>query len=209
MEHESVVQWVYASKDNEELANRYNQWSKSYDNDLARDFDWKGHILCADTLTQYVMQNETIIDVGCGTGLCGTEMVNRGYSNIDGFDLSEGMLNEARSLNIYNDLRKGILGETLEYDSNSYDAAVAAGVFSQGHAPASGWDEVVRIIKPNGHFILTIRADSYELLGFKEKHQELIDSKKIELLESSPPMQLLPKGEPDVHHIIRVYKVLK
>ena len=209
MEQENAVQWVYASKNNQELANRYDQWSKSYDSDLARDFNWKGHIHCAEILTQYSKQNELIIDVGCGTGLCGTEMNNRGYNNIDGFDLSIGMLNEARGLNIYKDLRQGTLGEQLEYTTNSYDAAVAAGVFSQGHAPPSGWDEVVRIIKPNGHFILTIRSDSYELLGFKEKSNELIDSKQVELLESSEPMQLLPKGEPDVYHIIRVYRVLK
>ena len=119
------------------------------------------------------------------------------------------MLNEARGLNIYKDLQQGTLGEQLEYATSSYDTAVAAGVFSQEHAPASGWDEVVRIIKPDGHFILTIRADSYEILGFKEKSQELIDSKKVELLESFEPMQLLPKGEPNVYYIIRVYRVLK
>lgn len=69
------------------------------------------------------------------------------------------MLAEAEKRGIYGDLRVGVLGEPLDYPTASYDAAIAAGVFSVGHAPASGWDDVARIVKPDlSHQIRTYRV---------------------------------------------------
>ena len=91
------VRWVYASKDNEELAARYDEWATDYDADLDRDFAWNGHVLAAEALMKYAALDVSVIDVGCGTGLCGSELQQRGYAQIDGFDLSEGMLALASS----------------------------------------------------------------------------------------------------------------
>ena len=38
MEGQNKVQWIYSSRSNEELAERYDQWAKDYDADLERDF---------------------------------------------------------------------------------------------------------------------------------------------------------------------------
>lgn len=208
MTEQNRVQWVYEAKTNEDLAKRYDEWAADYDTDLARDFDWSGHILCAETLAKYMQPTDSIIDVGCGTGLCAAELSKRGFTTIDGFDLSEAMLALAADLNIYGDLQKGVLGEKLSYPTASYGAAVASGVFSVSHAPASGWDEVARIVKPGGFFVLTVRPDVFESNGFKEKEAELVKAKKWELVDESDPKPLLPKGEPDILHQIRVYKIL-
>ena len=34
------VQWVYSSKNNSELTQRYDEWAKDYDRDLAEFFGW-------------------------------------------------------------------------------------------------------------------------------------------------------------------------
>ena len=39
---ENRVQWVYSSKDNQELAERYDQWSKDYETDLTRSLSGAG-----------------------------------------------------------------------------------------------------------------------------------------------------------------------
>ena len=42
MDVKDRVKWVYSSKNNQELAERYNQWAKDYDRDLENDFGWIG-----------------------------------------------------------------------------------------------------------------------------------------------------------------------
>ena len=37
---EERVQWVYASTNNQELEDRYDQWAAAYDKDLEDDFAW-------------------------------------------------------------------------------------------------------------------------------------------------------------------------
>ena len=209
MDESNRVRWVYASKDNEELADRYDEWAKDYDADLERDFAWSGHILAAQALTKYTSQDVSVIDVGCGTGLCATELLGRGYRHIDGFDLSEGMLALASDLGIYTQLKQAILGEPLDYPTDAYGAAVATGVFTVGHAPASGWDEVVRIVRPGGYFVLTIRPDIFEENGYQQKEQELVKSGQWELIEAADHIKMLPKGEPEAYHQVRVYRILR
>ena len=208
MAESNRVRWVYASKDNEELAARYDEWAKDYDTDLERDFAWSGHILVAQVLAKYTSPDISVIDVGCGTGLCASALRERGYDHIDGFDLSDGMLARANDLGIYTQLKQAVLGEPLDYPTDAYGAAVATGVFTLGHAPASGWDEVVRIVRPGGYFIITIRPDIFETNGYQRKEQDLVDSGQWELIEASEHMKMLPKGEPEAYHQIRVYRIL-
>ena len=208
MTEQNRVQWVYAAGSNDELARRYDEWAGSYDAELERDFDWKGHIRGVEMFVRFVNPDSKVIDVGCGTGLAASELAARGFSRIDGFDLSDGMLAEAEKRGIYGDLRVAVLGGPLAYLTASYDAAIATGVFSVGHAPASGWDEVARIVKPGGYFVLTLRPDIYESAGFRSKDEELVAAGKWELVETTAPEQLLARGEPDLIHQIRIYRVL-
>jgi len=202
------VQWVYAAGSNDELAKRYDQWADSYDEDLARDFGWRGHTLGVQIFARYVQPDAKTIDVGCGTGLAALELASRGFTDIDGFDLSEGMIAAAKNRDVYNHLDVGVLGEPLNYPTASYDAAIATGVFSVGHAPASGWDEISRIVRPGGYFVLTLRPDIYESEGFRAKEAELVACGKWEIVKVTDPEQLLPKGEPDIAHQIRSYRIL-
>jgi predicted TPR repeat methyltransferase len=205
---QNKVQWVYSSKNNAELAERYDIWAKDYDAEVVGDFDWKGPQAGCDAFARYAGVDAKVIDVGVGTGLAGVELAKRGFKNIDGFDLSQGMLDVAEGLGIYGDLKVGVLGETLDYADDTYDAALATGVFTNGHAPASGFDECARIVKPGGHFVITIRPDLLEPGGFLAKEAELEAAGTMKLVEETELIALLPKGEPDVRHQVRVYQVL-
>ena len=208
MADENRVQWVYAAKGLDDLSAKYDEWAADYDADLERDFGWRGHVVAVDVFLKYVTTDSRVMDVGVGTGLAGFELLKRGFSLLDGFDLSKGMLAEAGKLGIYRDLQVGILGEPLSYATGAYDAAIATGVFTVGHAPASGWDEVARIVKPGGYFALTIRPDILEPGGYLAKEKELTDAGKWKLVEATDGEALLPKGEPDLVHQVRVYQIL-
>jgi len=206
-EQRNVVQWVYSSRNNEELAERYDQWAKSYEDDLGRDFGWSGPLHAVEVFTRYVPKNARILDAGAGTGLVGTLLADQGYTDLVAMDLSAGMLEEARKKSVYREFHQMVMGERLDFPTNSFGAVVGVGVLTVGHAPPSSLDELVRVTKPGGHIVYTLRPDLYEDGGFKEKHAELGASGKWELVVVSEPAQVLPKGEPDVLHRVWVFAV--
>merc|ERR1711907_63902 len=57
--------------------------------------------------------NVRILDLACGTGLVGQELARLGFSNIVGFDISTGMLEQAH--------QKGVYEELVEHDINDFE----------------------------------------------------------------------------------------
>ena len=201
------VQWVYSSKDNRELAERYDQWSMDYEKDLATDFEYLAPQMSAEVLAKHVPRDARILDAGAGTGLVGVCLAELGYGRMVAMDLSQGMLDEAQKKQVYEDFHQMVMGETLDYDTDSFDAVITVGVLTVGHAPASSLDELVRVTKPNGHIVFSLRPDVYENNGFRERQGELEAQGKWQLVERTEEFQPMPKGEPEVTHRIWAYRV--
>ena len=123
-------------------------------------------------------------------------------------DLSEGMLNEARSKNVYKNLDQMTLGEELDYKTDYFDAVITVGVMTLGHAGPESFDELIRITKPQGYIVFTIRTDVYLENGFKQKQDAMESSGLWEVVEISDEFHPLPTGEPEVLHQVWVYRVL-
>ena len=207
MERKDRVQWVYSSRDNKELEGRYDQWAKDYDADLDKGFGYVGPKMAVDFFMRYVTKEARILDAGAGTGLVGELLVKQGYSNLVAMDMSLGMLEEARAKNAYREFHQMIMGETLGFTTDSFDAVISVGVLTLGHAPASSLDELIRVTKPGGYIAYTLRPDVYRDNGFKENQDALEAEGKWILAEVSEEFQTLPKGEPDVYHQVWVYQV--
>ena len=207
MESQNRVQWVYSSRNNEELAERYDDWAKDYDSDLEQDFEWLGPQRAAEVFAKYVPKDGRILDAGAGTGLVGKFLSEDGYTDLVAMDLSSGMLEEARKKNVYQEFHQMVMGEPLGFSSDYFDAVVSVGVLTVGHAPANSLDELIRITRPGGYVVFSLRPDVYETGGFKEKQAELESAGKWQLTEESEKFQPLPKGEPEVYHLVWVYRV--
>lgn len=207
MEAQNRVQWIYSSRDNQELAERYDQWAKDYDTDLERDFAWAGPQRAAEVLAQHIAKGARILDAGAGTGLVGQILFDLGYQDLVAMDLSRGMLEEAQNKNVYREFHQMVMGEPLDFGSDAFDAVISVGVLTVGHAPAGSLDELVRITRPGGFIAFSLRPDIYQNAGFKEKQQALEDQGLWKLTEVTDPFQPLPKGEPDVYHQVWVYQV--
>ena len=206
-EYQNVIQWVYASKNEQELKERYDKWAATYEEELDRDFGWNGPIRAVESAVKYVAKDARILDAGAGTGLVGELLAERGYTDIVAIDLSPGMLAEARKKNVYSELHQMTMGETLDFPTDAFDATITVGVLTVGHAPPHSLNELVRVTRPGGRIIYTLRPDLYEEGGFKEKHAELQSAGKWKLAEVGEPTQILPKGEPDVFHQVWVFDV--
>ena len=200
------VQWVYAARNNRELEERYNQWAKRYDDDLDRDFGWLGPALALEACKKYLSTDARILDAGAGTGLVGMMLAEAGFRRLTAIDMSPGMLEEARSKAVYQDLHRMVLGGELDFPDDSFGAVVSIGVLTLGHAPARSLDELVRVTRPGGFVIFTLRPDLYENAGFREVREELEAAGRWELVKIGKPVQAMPKGEPEVLHQLWVFR---
>lgn len=207
MNRNERVQWIYSSRDNKELEERYDRWAKDYDTDLDEGFDWLGPQRAVEFFARYVNKEARVLDAGAGTGLVGELLARQGYNNLVAMDLSIGMLEEARKKNAYREFHQMVMGESLNYDTDSFDAVISIGVLTVGHAPASSFDELIRITKPGGYIVFSLRPDVYRDSGFKDKQDALESEGKWKLVEVSEKFQPLPKGEPDVYHQVWVYQL--
>jgi SAM-dependent methyltransferase len=207
-ERRDRVQWIYSSSDNKELAERYDQWARDYDADLDEEFGWLGPQRAVDFFVRYVPREARILDAGAGTGLVGELLAKQGYNNMVAMDISQGMLEEARKKKAYREFHQMVMGEPLDYATDSFDAIISVGVLTVGHAPASSFDELIRVTKPGGYIIFSLRPDVYRDSGFKEKQSALESEGKWKLEKVSEEFQPLPNGEPDVYHQVWVYQVI-
>ena len=208
MEKQNRVQWVYSARNNEELAERYDQWARDYDSELEIDFAYRGPQIAAEFFTRYVHKEARILDAGAGTGIVGEILAKQGYTDLVAMDMSQGMLEEARKKNAYRELHRMVMGEPLGFLTASFDAVISVGVLTVGHAPASSFVELARVTRPGGYIIFTLRPDVYENDGFKEKQTAMEAEGKWKLVEVNEPFQALPRGEPDIFHQVWVYQVI-
>ncbi|QDZ01708.1 class I SAM-dependent methyltransferase [Nitratireductor mangrovi] len=189
---------VYAASSEAELADAYAAWAASYDRETA-ELGYCLPFLITGWLARHVPAGAgPILDAGCGTGLSGPFLKALGYDRLAGLDLSEEMLTIARSRNAYGELKKAALGEPLPWPDGHFRAFIAAGVFTAGHAPASGLDELARITAPGGHAIFTVRDLLIDSAGFRERFDALTAAGKWRPVEESQPFRAFAVGEPDV-----------
>ena len=143
------VQWVYGSTTNQELEERYDQWATEYDRDLAEDFAWNAPDNGARVLASLVPADANVLDAGAGTGLAGIcPRPAAGFTNMAAMDISQGMLDVAKEKNVYSSFHQMVMGDTLGFETDEFDAVISIGVFTLGHAPISSFDELVRVTKP-------------------------------------------------------------
>ena len=163
--------------------------------------------MASEVFSQLVPTTGKVLDAGAGTGLVGQALGTMGYQNLVAMDLSEGMLKEARQKNLYTEFHQMVMGETLGFPSGSFDGVISVGVFTLGHAPFSSFDELIRVTKPGGFIVFSLRTDMYETAGFKQKQSALESEGRWKLAKATDPFQPLPKGEPEVYHQIWAYQV--
>ena len=175
---------IYKLTTPEEILKYYQSWTKKdkYNQDMVH----LNYVAPKETvliLKKYALDsNCKILDAGCGTGLVGIELKKYGYSNIDGVDFSQDMLNLIPK-NIYKKIEKVDLNKPLKFSSNMYDVVTCVGTFTYGHVKSHALDELIRITKNKGIICFTINEGIYEKYGFDNKIKELTNNKSWDVKE--------------------------
>lgn len=183
---------VYHAKDRGALKETYDRWAASYDADLQLTGYLHLPIITGLVCRHVKLREAAILDAGVGTGTAGSLLNLLGYNNLTGLDMSEGMLARARERQCYAELRKGILGEPLDFADRSFDAVISTGTFTYGHAPASAFDELVRILERAGILIFTVATAVWEEQGFEAKLTSLVAAGQLAPVEVTPVYRPMP-----------------
>ena len=115
-----------------------------------------------------------------------------GYYNIDGLDPSTGMLDIAGTKNVYQNLYPLRLDSDIDLPDTSYDAVIAAGVLTHGHAPPQSLDGILKLVKPTGPIIFSLSEVAFNDFGFGEKLASLESENKWRFLERSNLFRTYP-----------------
>ena len=169
---------IYKIKKPEELLKYYQDWTDNnkYNKDMV-DWNYTAPQETVSVLRKYALKkNSKILDAGCGTGLVGIELKKYGYSNIEGVDFSQSMLDLVPQ-NIYQKIEKIDLNKPLKFKHNIYDVVMCVGTFTYGHVKPHALDEIIRITKNKGLVCFTINEGIYEEYGFDKKIKELTNNK--------------------------------
>ena len=198
MQDQTPLERVYAATTREELAAAYAAWAAGYDRETA-ELGYCLPFLIPAWLARHQMAGAgPVLDAGCGTGLAGPCLKALGYDPVEGLDMSPDMLAIAASRGAYAGLKRGILGEALPWPDDHFAAFVSAGVFTAGHAPASGLHELVRITRPGGFAVFTVRDVLLDQAGFRATFDELSAAGRWRGVEESPPYRAFAIAEPEV-----------
>ncbi|WP_440997813.1 class I SAM-dependent DNA methyltransferase [Arhodomonas sp. SL1] len=182
--NEEILNKVYNARDHEELMSAYRDWAGDYDRDTVDNFGYVGHYNCAEQLHRFLGDTSArILDAGSGTGLVAEVLADYGYGRMDALDYSAEMLAEARRKGLYEHYYQRDLSRPLDFADDAYDAVVCAGTFTYGHVGADAFGELIRVTRPGGLVVFTIREGAYEEYGYRARMLELETAGRWELLE--------------------------
>ena len=146
----------------------YDDWSETYDDHLLDDFGYISQRIAArELLAGTDSRDLELVDYGCGTGLVGEALREAGFTIIDGFNISQGMLDQAAAKQVYRSLSLADLTTELDLDDACYDAGCCIGSMGAGHVGAQHVAELLRPLKPGGLFVIIMNGMYYETQGFE------------------------------------------
>jgi ubiquinone/menaquinone biosynthesis C-methylase UbiE len=190
----TLLDRVFAATSTEESRKLYDEWASTYDSDMA-SHDFTAPRLVAEAVARGLKLNHLpsktealsktkIADAGCGTGLVGVELARLGCKEIDGLDISQGMLDIAEKTGAYRSFKIADLTTRLPIVDGTYDALTCCGTFTHGHLGPEPLEEFVRVIKTSGVVVATVLESHWKEKGFEEEVKRLEKEGKVEVVEN-------------------------
>ncbi|ARP62070.1 SAM-dependent methyltransferase [Mesorhizobium sp. WSM1497] len=193
--HQGTLGAAYAAKRPEEVAALYDRWSQTYDADMSAA-GYRHPTICLALLTRHLPRGSApLLDAGAGTGLIGEWLDIAGYPQVEALDISQGMLDQAARKGVYSALHCLALGGHLPFADDAYAGVISAGVFTSGHVGVEGLDELIRICRPGGIIVLTVKNSLWDQ-GFATRVAELEAQGLVTRVEETRPYVSMP-GEAD------------
>jgi predicted TPR repeat methyltransferase len=140
------------------VAALFDRYASIFDDHLTRAVNYQGpQLLRAAVLGDREAHGLDILDLACGTGLCGLAFRDLART-LTGVDLSVNMLARARARGIYDHLIHGELVETLRAALGGFDLILAADVFIYVGDLAPVFPAAAAALRVGGRFAFVVEA---------------------------------------------------
>ena len=183
----------------------YDDWAATYDADVAGpagdDYPLPG--IVAEVVARLAEPAADVLDAACGTGLVGAALAGRGFTSVDGLDISPRMVSRARARGAYHDLGPADLSQRVPGAGDKFGVVTCVNAFEPGHLPRSALVEFARVVHRGGHIVLTVGdARRTEL----ERHcQHLARRGIVRVAETSEAVLHPTTGE---RHVVAVLEIV-
>ncbi|MFK7943840.1 MAG: class I SAM-dependent methyltransferase [Paracoccaceae bacterium] len=161
----------------------YDGWAAGYDAELAEN----GYVTpqrCAEALIVHAAAPwAPLAEFGCGTGLSGLALTEAGFECLDGFDISQEMLAQAKEKQVYRALAPLDMSQPLDSISkDTYQNATAIGVLNPSFMPATVLDEILERLPSGGCFVFSLNDHALAERSFETRVLELTEYGAVDLL---------------------------
>jgi predicted TPR repeat methyltransferase len=147
----------------------FDPYAEGFDEHLVQTLCYRGHTVVADAALQDPRPVwRSVLDLGCGTGLCGARLRSRAQC-LTGVDLSPTMIEHARRRGVYDQLHTDDVVRHLAGTAEQHDLILAADVFIYIGDLGPVMAGVRRVLRPDGRFVFSIERDdeANATLGFR------------------------------------------
>jgi predicted TPR repeat methyltransferase len=150
----------------------YDNYAETFDAELVGKLQYRAPeaLLAAVQAVLAGRANLDVLDLGCGTGLCGP-LFRPLARTLAGVDLSPKMVAKARSRAVYDELEVGELTAALHKRERALDLAIAADVLIYFGELAPVFEAAAKALRPGGLFAFSVvvakaeEGESYVLCG--------------------------------------------
>ncbi|NND73575.1 MAG: class I SAM-dependent methyltransferase [Ilumatobacter sp.] len=174
----------------EDVADMYDGWADSYDDDLD-GWDYTVPDRLAARLAAAGLLDGEVLDAGCGTGRSGVALREAGATNVLGADLSPASLLVAERRGVYRSTMAVDLKQPLPFVDDRFIAAMSAGVFSYVGDPEPVLRELLRVVRAGGVVTFSQRTDLWPMYDCDAVIARLVDE-GVCTADVSGPLPYLP-----------------
>jgi predicted TPR repeat methyltransferase len=136
----------------------FDGYADRFDKHLVNTLHYAGPQLLRKAVAEVSDRSDlSVIDLGCGTGLCG-EVFRPVASKLVGVDLAPRMLEKSRERGVYDELARADIVEAMNARARSADLVLAGDVFIYVGDLAAVFDAVRTALLPGGLFAFTIES---------------------------------------------------
>ena len=134
----------------------FDEFSRSFD-EVLTNLDYRAPKLIGDLVDSTFEDSNAkvdVLDIGCGTGLCGP-LLKRIAARLTGVDLSSGMLAKAKQRAVYDELEEAELTNFMQNKSSSYDVVTCVDTLCYLGDLSQAVPAVFEVLNRSGWFFFT------------------------------------------------------
>ena len=137
----------------------FDEYADDFQSHLIEHLKYQAHETLLAPLRAAGQRFPLVLDLGCGTGLCG-QLIRPHADAVDGVDLAQAMVEQARASGAYRRVEQGDLLGFLRAQSEPADLVVAADVFIYVGALEEVFSAVQQRLRVGGCFAFSVELAS-------------------------------------------------